>query len=262
MVTTRNNVFNCAANFLRGRKRIFCGSFKAYRTRRGYVRCRNKTRRKQKSLKQLRKEIAVLTGFYRQQPAYRAASDLGLNYQAITRVYQRMREAIYHVAELEAGKLKGEIEIDEAYFGGRRKGKRGRGAAGKSIVFGLLERDGGVCAKVVERVAADELMAHIKKHARGGSVYYADTFRSYNSLKRWGKHHRLNHGKAFAYRGKNHINGIEGFWSFAKHILRNYRGVSKYHFPMYLKEVEYRFDHRKENLFKRFLDIYFGYVSD
>ena len=261
MVTARKNVFNCAANFLRGRKCIFCGSFKVHRTKRGYVRCRNKACGKQKSLKRLRREIAILTGFYQQQPAYRVGTDLGLDYQAVSGVYQRLREAIYHVAELEAGKLKGEIEIDEAYFGGRRKGKRGRGAAGKSIVFGLLERDGRVYTKVVERVTADELMAHIKTHTRKGSVYYTDTFRSYNSLKRWGKHHRLNHSKALAYRGKNHINGIEGFWSFAKHILYNYRGVSKYHFPMYLKEVEYRFNHRSENLFKLFLHIYFGYVS-
>lgn len=62
-------------------------------------------------------------------------------------------------------------------------------------------------------------MKHIRTHMRKGSVYYTNTFRSYNSLKRWVKHHRLNHGKAFAYRGKNHINGIERFWSYAKHIL-------------------------------------------
>jgi len=257
----QNNVFNCAANFLRGRKCVFCGSFNVYKTRRGYVKCGRKACGKQKSLKRLRKEIGIITGFYQQQPAYRVASNLGMDYQTVTRVYHRLREAIYHVAELEAGKLKGEIEFDEAYFGGRRKGKRGRGAAGKSIVFGLLERNGQVYTKVVERVTADELMVHIREHTRKGSVYYTDTFRSYNSLRRWGKHHRLNHGKAFAYRGKNHINGIEGFWSYAKHILYNYRGVSKYHFPMYLKEVEYRYNHRHENLFKRFLMIYFGYVS-
>ena len=212
-------------------------------------------------MQQLRREVAILTGFYQQQPAYRVATDLGVDYQAVTRVYQRLREALYHVAELEAGKLKGEIEIDEAYFGGRRKGKRGRGAAGKSIVFGLLERNGRVYTKVVEQVTAEELLAHIRQHTRKGSVYYSDTFRSYNSLKRLGKHHRLNHGSAFAYRGKKPINGIEGFWSYAKHILYNYRGVSKYHFPMYLKEVEYRYNHRHENLFKQFMSIYFGYVS-
>jgi transposase len=61
---------------------------------------------------------------------------------------------------------------------------------------------------------------------------------------------------------KKEIAIVQGFWSFAKHILYNYRGVSKYHFPMYLKEVEYRFNHRHENLFKLFLGIYFGYVSN
>src|SRR3989339_725777 len=262
MVTARNNVFNCAANFLRGRKCIFCGSFGICKTRRGYVKCRHKTCGKQKSLKRLRKEIGIITGFYQQQPAYRVANDLGLGYQVVTRVYQRLREAIYHVAELEAGKLKGEIEIDEAYFGGRRKGKRGRGAAGKSIVFGLLERDGRVYTRVVEGVSADDLMTVIRKKTRKGSVYYSDTFKSYNSLKRLGKHLTVNHSKDMvSKKTKNHINGIEGFWSFAKHILYNYRGVSKYHFPMYLKEVEYRFNHRQENLFKLLLSVYFGYVS-
>lgn len=114
-------------------------------------------------------------------------------HKTITRVYQRLREAIYHVTELEGSRLNGEIEIDESYFGGRRKGKRGRGAKGKNIVFGLLERDGKVYTRVVEHVSADELMAIIRKKTRKGSVYYTDTFRSYNSLKRLGKHHTLNH---------------------------------------------------------------------
>ena len=214
-------------------------------------------------MKKIRTETGIVSGFYQQQPAYRLANDLGIDYQTVTRVYQKLRLLIYHIAELEGAKLSGEIEMDESYFGGKRKGKRGGGAGGKSIVFGLLERDGRVYTKVVERVTADELMAHIRKHTPKRSVYYTDTFRSYNSLKRWGKHHRLNHSKAFAYKhGRNHINGIEGFWSYTKHILYNYRGVSKYHFPMYLKEVEYRFNHRKENLFKLFLNIYFGYVSN
>ena len=263
MVTRQKNVFGCAANFLKGKKCIFCGSFRVSKTSRGYVRCRNKTCGKQKSLKQLKKEIAIVQGFYQQQPAYRLSHDLGIDYQAVTRVYQHLREAIYHVAELEGKKLSGEIELDEAYFDGRRKGKRGRGARGKSIVFGLLERDGRVYTRVVEHVSKDELMAIIRKKTRKGSVYYTDTFRSYNSLKRLGKHHTVNHSKTMVdKRTKNHINGIEGFWSFAKHILYNYRGVSKYHFPMYLKEVEYRFNHRRENLFKLFLGIYFGYLSN
>lgn len=262
MVTGQKNVFNCAANFLRGRKCVFCGSFKVCKTRRGYVKCLRNSCRKQKSLKRLRKEIGILTGFYQLQPAYKLAHDLGVDYKTITRVYQQLRETIYHVAELEGKKLSGEIEMDESYFGGRRKGRRGRGAKGKSIVFGLLERDGRIYTRVVEGVSADDLMTVIRKKTRKGSVYYTDKFRSYNSLKRWGKHHTVNHSKSMVdKRTKNHINGIEGFWSYAKHILYNYRGVSKYHFPMYLKEVEYRFNHRRDNLFKLFITIYFGYVS-
>ena len=262
MVTGHNRVFGCAANLLRGKKCVFCGSFKVNRTRRGYVKCRKCS--KQKSLAKLRREIAILQGFYQQVPAYRLAHDLAVDAKVISRVYQRLRAAIFHVAELEAmeSKLSGEIELDEAYFGGRRKGQRGRGAAGKSVVFGLLERDGRVYTKVVENVSAETLMTHIRANARKGSVYYTDAFKGYQSLKRYGKHHTVNHTKRFVdRRTKNHINGIEGFWSFGKHILYNYRGVSKYYFPMYLKEIEYRFNHRRDNLFKLFLYTFFGYVS-
>jgi transposase len=261
MAKGKSNVYGCAANYLRGKKCIFCGSFKTSRTARGYVRCRG-TCGRQKSLKQLKREIAIISGFYAQQPAYRLCHDLDLSYEAVQRVYNTLREALYHVAELEGTKLSGEIEMDEAYFGGRRKGKRGRGAQGKKIVFGLLERDGRVYTRVVEHVSKEELMEIIRKKTRKGSVYYTDTFRSYNSLKRLGKHRTIDHRKSMVdKRTKNHINGIEGFWSYAKHILYNYRGVSKYNFPLYLKEIEYRYNHRNENIFKSFLSIYFGYVS-
>src|SRR3990170_7279587 len=213
MVTLRKDENRCLTSFLLGRKCVYCGHRKAYRTRRGYRKCWYCKR--EKSLKRLKREIFVLCAFRRQQTALLTSIDLGIPYKAVKRIYDKLRLAIIQQCEVEAGKLSGEIELDEAYFGGRRKGKRGRGAAGKSVVFGLLERDGRVYTKVVQSVTAEELMKHIRTHTRKGSVYYTDTFRSYNSLKRWGKHHRLNHGKAFAHRGKNHINGIEGFWSYA-----------------------------------------------
>lgn len=197
MVTGKKNVFGCAANFLRGKKCVFCGSFKVVRTARGYVKCRHRACGRTKSLARLRREIAVLQGFYQLVPAYRLAQDLGVDVKVITRIYQRLREALFHLTELEAGRLKGEIELDEAYFGGRRKGKRGRGAAGKSVVFGLLERDGKVYTKVVQSVTAEALMRHIKTRTRKGSVYYTDAFRGYQSLKRFGKHHTVSHSKSF-----------------------------------------------------------------
>jgi transposase len=137
MIQGRKNVFSCAANFLKGRKCVFCGSFQVSRTARGYVRCRNKNCGKQKSLKKIRTEIAIIQGFYQQQPAYRLCHDLGLDYQTITRMYQSLREAIYHITELEGKKLSGEIEMDEAYFGGRRKGMRGLELRAKALYSGF-----------------------------------------------------------------------------------------------------------------------------
>lgn len=248
--------------FLLGRKCVFCGSYLVCKTRRGYVKC-NKCKR-QKGLKMLRREMAILVGFHQQVPAHRLSMDLGVNFRTVERVFRKLRELLYHICELEGSKLSGEIEIDEAYFGGRRKGQRGRAVGHKSVVFGLLERDGRVYTKVVYTVSADELMGIIRAKTRKGSVYFTDSFKSYNSLKRFGKHHRINHTYQFGRRGKkyrSHINGIEGFWSFAKHGLYQYRGVSKSNFPLYLKEMEYRYNHRQENLLKSFVAIYFGYVS-
>lgn len=128
------------------------------------------------------------------------------------------------------------------------------------MVFGLLERDVRVYTKVVESVSAEKLMRHIKTHK--GSGYDTDAFRGCQSLKRYSKHHTVSHSPTLVdKRTQNHINDIEGFSSDSKHILCNYRGVYKYHLPMYLKEIEYQFNHRRENLFKRFIQVYFGYVS-
>ena len=113
-----------------------------------------------------------------------------------------------------------------------------RAAAEKSVVFGLLEGENRVFTKVVESVSADELMRNIQAKPRKGSVYDTDAFRGYQSLKRHGKHHTINHSKTFVSPRKvnNHIIGIEGFWSYAKHFLYHYRRVSKYHFPLLAKK--------------------------
>ena len=89
MVTVRQTVFSCAVNFLQGRKCIFCGSFKVNRTARGYIKCRRCG--KSKSLSRLRREIAIVQGFYQQQPAYRLATDRAVDVKVVTRVYQRLQ---------------------------------------------------------------------------------------------------------------------------------------------------------------------------
>ena len=259
MVKQRILENRCLTSFLLGRKCPYCGHRKSYRVRRGYRKCWYC--RREKSLKRLRREILVIAAFRRSQTALLTSLDLGIPYKAVKNIYDHLRLAIIRQCEAEAGKLSGEIELDEAYFGGRRKGKRGRGAAGKSVVFGLLERDGRVYTKVVDAVSKEVLMDIIRAKSRKGSVYYTDQFRSYNSLKRFGKHYTIQHTKQFARKGRKrsvHINGIEGFWSFAKHNLYNYRGVSRSMFPLYLKEMEYRYNHRRDNLLNLLINLYFG----
>jgi transposase len=157
--------------------------------------------------------------------------ELRISYQAVARVFRLIREIIFLQAELEGKKLSGDVELDESYFGGKRKGKRGRGAAGKKVVFGILERGGRVYTRVVYTLTAENLMAIIKKKTRKGSVFHTDTFKSYNSLKQYGKHLTVNHKKNLVDKNNhNHINGIEGFWSYAKHKMYSYHGVPKANF--------------------------------
>ena len=87
-------------------------------------------------------------------------------------------------------------------------------------------------------------MNEIIKHTEKGCVYYTDHFRSYNSLSRFGKHQRIDHQHKFV-QSRNHINGIEGFWSYAKRFLQKFNGVSKKNFYLYLKEIEWRFNNRQ-----------------
>ena len=258
MATLKHSERKCLTSFLLGRKCVYCGHRRFYRTKKGYKKCAYC--KKEKSQKRLKREILVISAFRRQQTALLTSHDTGIPYKAVKRIYDNIRLAIVRICEREAGKLSGEVELDESYFGGKRKGKRGRGAAGKSIVFGLLERDGRVYTKVVDDVSKEILMDVIKRKSRKGSVYYTDQFRSYNSLKRYGKHCTIKHTKEFVRKKRRsvHINGIEGFWSFAKHGLYNYRGVSQSMFPLYLKEMEYRYNHRNDNLLQLLIHLYFA----
>ena len=129
--------------------------------------------------------------------------------------FHRLRLLIYENSQ-EPGLLEGEIEVDESYFGGRRKGKRGRGAGNKVPVFGLLKRNGSVYACIIPNARADTLIPIIREKVKPDSIVYTDSFRSYNALDvSEFTHYRINHSKEFV-QDRNHINGIENFWSQAK----------------------------------------------
>lgn len=170
----------------------------------------------------------------------RASADLlEIQVNSASLFYHKIREIIHWHLELESEEVfAGEIELDESCFGGVRKGKRGRGASGKMVVFGILKRGGKVYTKI------DTLMPIIRQKVVPDSVVYTDYYRSYNVLDvSEFHHHRINHTTHFSEQKTNHINGIENFWSQAKRILRKYNGIPKQNFHLFLKECEFKFNY-------------------
>lgn len=172
-----------------------------------------------------------------------ASSLVDVNFKTSAYYFHRLRETIAFHLETESHEVfGGEIEVDESYFGGRRKGKRGRGAAGKIPVFGLLKRGGKVYTKIIPDASSATLMPIIERKVIPDSIVYSDCWRGYNVLDVSDfKHFRINHSKLFADKG-NHINGIENFWNQAKRHMRKFNGVPKEHFGLFLKECEWRFN--------------------
>ncbi len=180
----------------------------------------------------------------------RCASDLvGVNRKTAAYYYNRLRVIISEHLEEDASEfLSGEIEVDESYFGGRRKGKRGRGAGGKTPVFGLLKRGGRVYTKIIPDARGETLMPIIQEKVIPDSIVYSDCWQGYNVLDvSEFRHYRINHSKLFADK-QNHINGIENFWNQAKRHMRKFNGVPRDNFPLFLKECEWRFNNPKPHL--------------
>lgn len=132
----------------------------------------------------------------------------------------------------------GPVEIDGGYFGGHRKGRRGRGAAGKGAVFGVLKRSGKAYAPTIADCKRGTLLPVIRRKVKPESVVYSDTFASYDTLSVEGYEHvRINHSEGLAAGGGRHINGIENFWSQARRYFRRSNGVPKGSFPRFLQGV-------------------------
>ena len=156
--------------------------------------------------------------------ASKTAILLDVNRNTINRYFNLFREKIAASA-LKAGSLfSGEIECDESYFGARRiRGKRGRGAAGKTPVFGLLKRDGNVYVEVVDNCSKQSLMPIIQGKLLEGSTVYTNAWKAYDGLILNGyDHYRVFHSHNEFARGKSHVNGTESFWSFTKRRLAKF----------------------------------------
>ncbi len=171
--------------------------------------------------------------------------------QSTQSLYDGLRLRIMELALEEARPFAGEVEIDESYFGPRRvRGKRGRGAGGKTPVIGLLKRDGKVFTEIVENCSKAALMPIIKGQVLSEATIYTDGWKSCDGLVLGGyKHHRIHHHQNQFARGKNHVNGIKSFWSFTKLRLAKLRGIRAHYFFLHLKESEWRWNHRHDNLY-------------
>ena len=188
------------------------------------------------------KQYKLIELFVAGVTARTAVKLVGVNKSTAAYYFHRLRLLIFQNSpHLEM--FDGEIEVDESYFGGHRKGKRGRGAAGKVAVFGLLKRNGQVYTVAVPNTQTATLLPIIREQVKPDSIVYTDSYRSYDVLDvSEFSHFRINHSTHFAEK-HNHINGIENFWNQAKRHLRKFNGIPKEHFELYLKECEWRFNH-------------------
>ena len=188
------------------------------------------------------KQLELMKYFVAGATARTAADLTNIHRNSAIRFFHKLRCAIATKQQERAAQFAGEVELDESYFGGHRKGKRGRGAGGKTAVFGILKRGGQVYTQIIIDAKTDTLMPIIRQKIKPDSVVYTDCWRGYNALDvSEFKHFRINHSLEFA-NEKNHINGIENFWNQAKRHMRKFNGVPKEHFNLFLKECEWRFN--------------------
>ena len=194
--------------------------------------------------------LRIVKLFELELSARKIAKQLELPYKTVFKAVMVIRHAILvHAVDGLEIIQSGEFELDESYFGGKRKGNRGRGAAGKVPVFGILSRGGRAYIEIVPNVKAETLLDITVRKVRRGSVIYTDKYKAYDSLMCCGyRHLSVDHSSRFSH-GKVHINGLEGFWSWAKERLFKHHGISPRWFPLYLKEVEFRYNHRENDIF-------------
>ena len=180
-----------------------------------------------------------------------------ISVRSINTIYLRVRRRLAEHCQ-QVSPLGGELEADESYFGPRRvRGLRGRGAGGKTVVFGLLKRGQNVYTEIVPNASKAVLQAIIRGKADIASIIHTDRWRGYDGLVDVGfdKHLRVNHGNNEFARGNVHVNGIESFWSYAKRRLVQFNGVPRHTFCLHLKETEYRFNHRHQSLYHALLAL-------
>ena len=173
---------------------------------------------------------------------------LGVTYKTAWRIADELRK---HMANADDhGPLSGHVEIDETYVGGRKKkikGFTGRGAKGKTVVFGMLERGGSVRAGPVPNAAGRTLEPLILTNVVRGSTVSTDEWGAYKNLSKSYIHGRVNHSAKQWRKGIHYTNSLEGYWSRLKNSIRGtHVHVSKKHLWKYVSEFSYRYNMRND----------------
>ena len=170
--------------------------------------------------------------------------ELGVTYKTAWRFFTQIRKLMAN----ETASLFGEVEVDETYVGGKRPGKRGRGAAGKTIVMGMVQRKGRAIVQVTPDVKAKTLLPIIQEHipTAPGTIIYTDELHSYDRLTRMGyAHETIQHTAKEYVNGTAHVNNIEGLWSNVKRGIDGvHHAVSPKYLQAYLDAYVFRFNRR------------------
>ena len=170
--------------------------------------------------------------------------ELGVTYKTAWRIFKEVRKLM---AE-SVSPLVGQVEVDETYIGGKRQGKRGRGASGKTVVMGMVERQGNAITKVVTDVKRNTLFPMITKNVSNDSTIFTDEMHSYDTVSKMGYAHEVVQHAAKQYvRGNAHVNTIESLWSTIKRGIDGVNhSVSPLYLQSYLDSYVFRYNHRKD----------------
>jgi transposase len=176
---------------------------------------------------------------------------LGVTYKTAYRMGMQIRTLMAKADGFDM--LRGHVELDEAYIGGYRPGKRGRGAEGKTIVMGMAERGGKLAAQPIANVKTETLRSIVLENVEKGSIVSTDELYSYNLLEGDGYNHgRLKHGEKewsyydYHHDAVHHTNNVESFWRlFKKSIASTHIHISAERMDAYLGEFAFRSNHRQ-----------------
>jgi transposase-like protein/DNA-directed RNA polymerase subunit RPC12/RpoP len=180
--------------------------------------------------------------------------DIGVRQATAWHMLHRLREGMKPKTKKP---LKGMVEADETYVGGKKKGgKRGRGSENKTPIFGMAERGGDVRTQPVERVNGATLKGLIKANVAPDTTVMTDEWGAYRGLSKDYKHGVVNHGSKEYVNGEIHTNTIESFWALLKRgIFGIYHHVSPEHLHRYCDEFQFRYNSRKSDETLRFASM-------